>query len=198
MTLSLNILSCKLIISISLGFFFLGFYFVLSFGTYSSVLSFCLTFSFWFYELGKTSSPGLEGLALCGSVPCVDCLCLVALAGLLELECSGLEAVPRGGTVPEVALVGWLGLDQAQARGNPWGALCPWPLGTVAEAGLGLDWWQSLGSAAPKAFLEGWLGLKLELARLGGNPGETQTVVLSSTSNLREGSSSSVLIWQKF
>lgn len=100
--------------------------------------------------------------------------------------------------MPEVALAGRLGLDQSQARGNPWRALCPRSLGTVAEAGLGLDWWRSLGSAAPMAFLEGWLVLELELARVGGNPGETQTVVLSSTPDLREDSSISVLIWQKF
>lgn len=147
MTLFLNILSCKLIISISLGFFFLGFYFVLLFGAYS-FLSCCLTFSFWFYELGKTSS-GVEGLALCGSVPFVDCLCLVALAGLLELECSGLEAVPRGalclrlhwqgdwgwisprpGEIPgehcaQGPLAQWLKLDWVWTGGGPWVVLHP-------------------------------------------------------------------------
>ena len=48
---------------------FVGFYLVLSFGTGSSVFSFCLTFCVFFYELGKTASVlkvnSYVGLYLC-------------------------------------------------------------------------------------------------------------------------------------
>lgn len=70
--------------------------------------------------------------------------------------------------MPEVALAEWLRMDQGQVRGNSCGELCPWPLGTVVVTELGLDCWQSLGRATPKALLEGWLVLVLELARDGG------------------------------
>ena len=81
LTISMYSMSGKLLTSVSLGFF-LGFYFVLSFGTYSSVSSFCLTLGVCFYELGRTAtSPSPEGVALCGTVYSVDCLYLVALAG---------------------------------------------------------------------------------------------------------------------
>ena len=54
--------------TISLGFV-LGFYFALLFGTYSFVSSLCLTFDFYFYELGKTStSPCLSRVFLCGCI----------------------------------------------------------------------------------------------------------------------------------
>lgn len=49
---------------------------------YTPVSSFCLTFYVCFYELGETAtSPSLEGVVLCRSVPCVD---RVALSGWLE------------------------------------------------------------------------------------------------------------------
>lgn len=66
---------------------FLGFYLVLLFLMYSSVYKFSLTFSFCFYELGKAgTSSSLEGVSLCGSIPCVDYLHLEALAGQTELK----------------------------------------------------------------------------------------------------------------
>lgn len=104
---------------------------------------------------------------MCEIVPCIECFCLVVLALLLQLDLSGLEAIPRGDTVPEVALAEWLGMDQVQVRGNSCGELCPRPLGAVVVTELGLDWWQSLGRATPKAVLAGWLVLVLKLARDG-------------------------------
>ena len=79
---------------VSLGFFsgVLFYSFI-----WNSFLSFCLTFSFCFYELGKTpTSLGLEGLALCGSVPYVDHLHLAALTDCLELEWVWAEGRPWG------------------------------------------------------------------------------------------------------
>ena len=75
MTIALNSLSGKLLISISLfpPHTHPGFYLVLSFGTYSSVSSFCLTCYICFYELVKTTtSCFLEVVAWCGRIPCVD------------------------------------------------------------------------------------------------------------------------------
>ena len=46
--------------------FFWGFCLILSFGTYSSVSSFCLTLCVCFHALGKTATPPrLEGVTLC-------------------------------------------------------------------------------------------------------------------------------------
>lgn len=71
--IALNSVSGKLLTFISLkfcGFFFsLGFYFVLLFGTESSVLSFCLTLCVCLHELRETvTSPCLEDVSLCRSV----------------------------------------------------------------------------------------------------------------------------------
>ena len=80
MTITLNSLSGKLLIPVSLQFFFLKFYLALSFGT------FCFLFCICFYELGVTPSClGLERMALCRSIPYVDYMCLAALVGQLEL-----------------------------------------------------------------------------------------------------------------
>ena len=100
MTASFNSLSGKSFISVSIGIFL-----VVSFGTYSSVSLFCFTFGFCFYELGKTATSDLEKMALCGNIPCVDGLCLMALASQLKLE-QTLESA-----VPEAELVGELGLE---------------------------------------------------------------------------------------
>ena len=77
MTISLNTLSGKLLISISLVFFFffLEFYLVLSFVTYSSVSSFCLTFCVCFYESGKATTSCIEGMALCRSFVAMQTVC---------------------------------------------------------------------------------------------------------------------------
>ena len=73
MSTDLNSLSGKLLISILIrDFFFLEFYLTLSFGTYSSVFSFSLTFSVSM-KLGKTLLPSLEGMPLCGSIPVSLC-----------------------------------------------------------------------------------------------------------------------------
>ena len=103
MTISLNSLSGKLLIFISLGGFFKGF--ILFFHLEHIFVSlFCLTFVY-FYKLGERAMPpGLEGMTLCGSVLSVNCLYLAALADQLELK--------------------WV-----QFEGSPWGALCwrpPW------------------------------------------------------------------------
>lgn len=74
MTITLNPLSGKLLISFSLGFsLFLGFFlFCLE---CISVSSFCLTFCVCFYELAeRPNSPGIERVALCRSACCVDCV----------------------------------------------------------------------------------------------------------------------------
>lgn len=40
----------------------------------------------YFRELGRTdTSPNLEGMVLCMAISCVDCMCLVTLAGWLKL-----------------------------------------------------------------------------------------------------------------
>ena len=83
--------------TISLGFV-LGFYFALLFGTYSFVSSLCLTFDFYFYELGKIStSPCLSRVSLCGCISCVYCSQLVTLAGWFQLE--WVQAWDRPGEV---------------------------------------------------------------------------------------------------
>lgn len=66
-------------VSVSFVFFFLGF------------VLFCLEHILWssilldfvcFYKLGWTATfPKLEGMVLCVIIPCVDCVCLVTLAG---------------------------------------------------------------------------------------------------------------------
>ena len=67
MTITLNSLSSKLHISISLGFF-LSFYLILSFGIYSSISSFCLIFTIRFYELNETAATHhCEGMACVGA-----------------------------------------------------------------------------------------------------------------------------------
>lgn len=58
---------------------------LLSFGKYSSVLFF-LTFCVCFFLLGRTdTSPKLKEMVWCMLTLCVDCVCLVTLAGWLEL-----------------------------------------------------------------------------------------------------------------
>ena len=80
----LNSFPCKLLISVSLGF-------------WNVFLCLLILFDFWFWflgELGETAiSPSFDGVVLCGSNPCVGCLRLEALAGWLE-RVSGLGAVP--------------------------------------------------------------------------------------------------------
>lgn len=73
--MTLKSLSCKLLISVSLGFFPLG-VFVFSFRINSSFSSFCLIFCACFYELGEiVTSSGLEDVVLGWSIPYVDCMC---------------------------------------------------------------------------------------------------------------------------
>ena len=74
-TITLNSLSGKLLILVSLGFFseVLN---VLSYGTNSSVSSFCLTFCICFYELEETAtSHYLEVMACVGASP-VETACV--------------------------------------------------------------------------------------------------------------------------
>lgn len=86
-------------------------------------VSFCLIFYACSYELYENvMSPGLEGLVLCRSIFCVDCVCQVTLAGKLKLE--GVQAGWGDGPqdVPGWAranLAGWLELEQAWARAFP-------------------------------------------------------------------------------
>lgn len=77
-TIMLKYLSEKLLISISLGFFFLGFIYLEHLPLFSHfVLILCVSY----YELGSTAtSPSLEGVVLT-SIPCVDYVCLAALKG---------------------------------------------------------------------------------------------------------------------
>ena len=58
-------------------FFLLEFNFVLSFGIYPYVSSFCLIFfNVYFYKLGRTATyPGFEELTSYRSVPCIDYVC---------------------------------------------------------------------------------------------------------------------------
>lgn len=59
---------------------------VLSFVTYSTVSSFCLTFCILFYELGRIITfSSLKVVALCRNIPTVDGMCLVTLVSWLEL-----------------------------------------------------------------------------------------------------------------
>lgn len=60
MTVSLNSLSAKLVIFVSLEFFSGFFFLVPSFRVYSSVSSFCLTFCVCHYELDETAIPMLK------------------------------------------------------------------------------------------------------------------------------------------
>lgn len=62
-------------------------------------------------------------MASYGSIPCVGCLCLEALAGWLE-GVGGLDAVPEE-HCPETTLVGKLVLEWVWAGGCPLGVLCP-------------------------------------------------------------------------
>lgn len=85
MTITLNSSSGKLLISVSLGFF-CGFILFFPLEHVSLSPHFVLR-SVYFYQLGRVAtSPSLEEVTLCKSIPCVGCMCLVALAGQLELE----------------------------------------------------------------------------------------------------------------
>ena len=79
MTIALNSLSGRLLISIFLGSFSEVLFFSLECILF---FSFCLTVYVCFYELGETVTfSSLKGVALCRNVPCIDCVCLVALFG---------------------------------------------------------------------------------------------------------------------
>lgn len=128
---------------------FLSLYFVLS--------------SVCFYKLGRVAtSPRFEGLALYRSIPCVDYLCLVALAGHWSWS-RPRPGVPRAFCTKTI-LVGWLELEWPQAKesqGMPhwelmearasWGMLHQSFPANTARAGTsrgvpgcampGLPWW---------------------------------------------------------
>lgn len=83
MTITYNSLSGILLIFVSFNDFSEVLFFRLE---HIPVSSFCLTFSVYFYVLGRTAtSPNIEGVASCIVIPCVDRVCLVTLAGGLEL-----------------------------------------------------------------------------------------------------------------
>lgn len=57
-----------------------------------------------------------NGLSLHGSIPCVDCVCLVVLAVQQKLKWDGGEC-PRANCT-KVVLVGWLELDWEWAQSS--------------------------------------------------------------------------------
>ena len=139
MTITLNTLSGSLLISISFNLF-LRVCLVLSFGTYSFVSSFCLTFCVCFYMLHRSAtSPGLERVALCRRYP-VGPSSMVSLGyqgqmlqecplcGLHVSSCCGSAALAEGVLVCKAGPhCGWLQGPVATVVGalvcgaDPWG-----------------------------------------------------------------------------
>ena len=100
------------------------FLFCFSFGTYSSLSSFCLTFIFCFCELGETAtSHDLEGVALYWSFPYVDSLHLVALVGQLAWAWAWASGSPWGVLYPRAP---WQG-DRGWRGPCQWAVLEPRP-----------------------------------------------------------------------
>ena len=103
-----------------------------------------LTFCVCSYELGGKTTSVLERLALCRSIPCVDCMCLAVWrveAGVPGCAQSGhfgwMASAGASVCVGHVhvgswsALVGWLRLEQKWS-------------GTVLGCAVpGLPWWDS-------------------------------------------------------
>ena len=86
------------------------FYLILLLGTYSSVSSLYLTFCVAFYALEETAtSPSLEGVASCRSVPWVDRMCLVALT---DVKLEPAQAGRSRGTLRGATLAGQLQLQR--------------------------------------------------------------------------------------
>ena len=89
-TTTLNCLTGQSIYLWFIRFFFvfffnppLGFCLAVWFGAYSSVFSFCFAFCVCFYELGElVTFSSLKVMALCKSIPFIDCVCWLALIGL--------------------------------------------------------------------------------------------------------------------
>lgn len=78
---------------------------------------FLFYFVYFFYKLDKTiTSSCVEGVALCRSDPCVDCVCPAALAGQLELHHAWADGRP---CLASILLVGLPKLGHAQTRDIP-------------------------------------------------------------------------------
>lgn len=99
LTIAMSSLLSKLLISISFGFFFLEFYFVLLFGTHSFIFSFCYTF--WIVSMNWVKQLPLPGLQVCPylqgilvSIPCVDCVYQMTWARVCVTRGSPRTATP--------------------------------------------------------------------------------------------------------
>lgn len=98
-------MSIFIIISLnSIGYFCLTpfnlvlFEVLFSFGVYSSISSFCLTFCGCFYELGKmATSPSIERVASCSNIPWVGCVGLATwlARGQATVGCESQGALHR-------------------------------------------------------------------------------------------------------
>ena len=106
---------------------------------------------------------------------------------------SRTEAIP-GNQDTKASLAGQLQLEQAQARGS----LREGHIEATLVGQLAVEQapaWGSLREDYIEAALAGQLELEWTQARR--SPGGIQTMVFSGTSNPREDSSSSPLVWQK-